>query len=397
MEYKERRTFDLVNPTPMKKYKRQLSIVAAILLLFAGVFILRVFQAQKKPPARKPPSKALVRTVEGLPVKNTDVVTNLEIQGRLVAFDKIDIFTEVSGRLIETAKPFKVGSYFPKGSLLLKIDDAEAKLALLSQKSALLNAVTQMLPELKIDYPESFSGWNNYVKSFDVKQELPPFPEPVTEQESYFVISRNIHSQYYNIKSQEERLSKYEVRAPFSGVITEALINPGSLVRAGQKMGELMDNGHYELEATVRLPDLNYVKIGNTAELYSNGLNGKWTGRVRRINDQIDPNTQTVFVYLDVNGQNLREGMYMRGTLDGKTVQDAIEIPRTLIVNQNSVFLIENDSILSLTPVEIVSMTEEKAIVKGLEEGSILLGESFPGAHNGQKVKLELNSATSLK
>jgi multidrug efflux pump subunit AcrA (membrane-fusion protein) len=384
----------------MIKYKRQISIVAAILLLFAGVFVLRVFQGQKKPPARKPVQKALIRTVDGINVQNTAIQTDLNIQGRLVAFDKIEIFTEVSGRLIETARPFKVGSYFSKGSTLLKIDDTEAKLALLSQKSALLNTITQMLPDLKIDYPESFSGWNNYVKQFDVKQELKPFPEPVTEQESFFVISKNIHSQFYNIKSQEERLSKYEVKAPFSGVITEAAINPGSLVRANQKMGSLMNNNHYELEATVRLADLAYVQPGNTAKLYSTDLKGEWTGRVTRVSDQIDPNTQTVFVYLNVSGPNLREGMYLRGQIKGRLIEDALEIPRDLIVDQNSVFLIGKDSTLVVQPIEVMSMTEEKAIIKGLENGSILLGQSFVGAYNGQKVipvVKEASEMTSLK
>lgn len=384
----------------MIKYKRQISIVAAILLLFGGVFVLRVFQGQKKPPARKPVQKALIRTVDGISVQNTTIQTDLNIQGRLVAFDKIDIFTEVSGRLIETARPFKVGSYFPKGSALLKIDDTEAQLALLSQKSTLLNTITQMLPDLKIDYPESFSGWNNYVKQFDVKQPLRPFPEPVTEQESFFVISKNIHSQFYNIKSQEERLSKYEVKAPFSGVITEAAINPGSLVRANQKMGSLMNNNHYELEATVRLADLAYVKPGNTAKLYSTDLDGEWTGRVKRISDQIDPNTQTVFVYLNVSGPNLREGMYLKGQIAGQLIEDALEIPRDLIVDQNSVFLIGKDSTLMVQPIEVMSMTEEKAIIRGLENGSILLGQSFAGAYNGQKVipvVKEASAMTSLK
>ena len=384
----------------MIKYKRQISIVAAILLLFAGVFVLRVFQGQKKPPARKPVQKALIRTVDGINVQNTAIQTDMNIQGRLVAFDKIDIFTEVSGRLIETARPFKVGSYFAKGSTLLKIDDTEAQLALLSQKSALLNTITQMLPDLKIDYPESFSGWNNYVKQFDVKQELKSFPEPVTEQESFFVISKNIHSQFYNIKSQEERLSKYQVKAPFSGVITEAAINPGSLVRANQKMGSLMNNNHYELEATVRLADLAYVQPGNTAKLYSTDLKGEWTGRVTRISDQIDPNTQTVFVYLNVSGPNLREGMYLRGQIKGRLIEDALEIPRDLIVDQSSVFLIGKDSTLMVQPIEVMSMTEEKAIIKGLENGSILLGQSFVGAYNGQKVipvVKEASEMTSLK
>lgn len=384
----------------MSKFTRQLSIVVALVLLFGGAFLYQFMANQRKPPKRKALSQAYVRPVPVMKVQNEKVTSDLVVQGRLVAFDKIDVFTEVSGRLIETAKPFKVGSYFTKGSTLLKIDDKEAKLALLSQKSNLLNAIAQILPDLKIDYPESFPQWNAYVKSFDLEKPIQALPEPLTEQEQLFIISKNLTGQYYNIQSQEERLSKYVVYAPFSGVITASSINPGALVRSGQKMGELMNKNNYELEATVRLADLKFVQVGNTAQFYSTDLEGAWTGRVKRISDQIDPNTQTVFVYISVSGPNLREGMYLRGDLKGKTVSDAIEIPRSLIVNQNSVFIIEQDSILQLQPIEVLSMSEEKAIVRGLEDGQMIMMEMFSGAYNGLKVKSELiepDAVSSLK
>ena len=72
----------------------------------------------KQPPKRKPIPKQ-EKVAQIMRATNTSIPTTLEVQGSLVAFDKIDIFTEVSGTLEETAKPFKVGSYFPKGSILI--------------------------------------------------------------------------------------------------------------------------------------------------------------------------------------------------------------------------------------------------------------------------------------
>ena len=63
-------------------------------------------------------------------------------------------------------------------------------------------------------------------------------------------------------------------------MITEATIHPGSLVRVGQKLGELMNTNNYELEATVRLANLNYIKVGSQVTLYSDdteGLGTHWT------------------------------------------------------------------------------------------------------------------------
>ncbi|MEL6925949.1 MAG: HlyD family efflux transporter periplasmic adaptor subunit, partial [Bacteroidota bacterium] len=328
----------------MNRTARQLSIVGALLLLFGGAFMLRYFSNQKAPPARKPAPEKIVREVQTFPVSNQNITSDLDIQGRLVAFEKMQIFAEVSGRLLETARPFKVGSYFRKGDVLLKIDDSEARLALLSQKANLMNAITNLLPDLQLDYPESLPQWRAYLDQYKVESPIKAFPDPVNDKEKFFISARNLHTQYYNIKSQEERLSKYIVRAPFGGVLTAVSITPGSLVRSGQPVGELMNNGNYELEATIRLADLAYIKSGSAVSLYSTELDGQWNGRVKRISDQIDPNTQTVIAYIGVTGRGLREGMYLAGKVKGKTIPNAMEIPKTLLVNQDQVLLVENNS-----------------------------------------------------
>jgi len=372
----------------MSKFARQISIVGALLLLFGGAMMFRYFSAQKKPPPRKEAVVKALREVSTFSVTNKNIATSIEVQGRLVAFDKMQIFSEVQGRLIETGRPFKVGSYFRKGDVLLKIDDSENRLAILSQKASLMNAITNMMPDLKLDYPESFGNWEAYLNQFDVNHNIKAFPEPANDKEKFFVSARNLHSQYYNIKSQEERLSKYTVTAPFSGVLTNTSITPGSLVRAGQPMGELMNNGNYELEATVRLEDLNYIKTGNVVQLNSPDLGNKWSGRIKRISDQIDPNTQTVIAYIGVNGKNLREGMFLNGTVQGKTVDNAIEIPKLLLVNQNQVFKVMDKTSLLTQEVQVLGIKNGMALVKGLTNGDVLLENMFPGAYNGQKVKV---------
>lgn len=56
------------------------------------------------------------------------------MQGTLVAFDKIQIFSEVSGILEETSRPFKEGSFFKKGDILARINEDEARYNLNAQK-----------------------------------------------------------------------------------------------------------------------------------------------------------------------------------------------------------------------------------------------------------------------
>jgi len=221
----------------MSKLARQISIVAALLLLFGAILTTVYLSQQKQAPKKKASTKQNLREVVVRQIKNESLLSQIDLQGRLVAFNKIGLFAEVGGVLLNSAKPFKVGTYFPKGSVLLQLDQEEARLSLLSQKSNLLNAITQMMPDLKIDYPENYPAWKAYIDQFSIEGELKPFPDPKNEQEKFFVASRNIHSQYYTIKSAFTRLNKYTIYAPFSGVLTAAHLNEGPPVRTGPQQG----------------------------------------------------------------------------------------------------------------------------------------------------------------
>ena len=372
---------------------RRISIVLGLLLLIGSVFLFRKLSEDKTPPEKKEMAKISAREVKVRKVKNGDVKIAMDIQGTLEAYNKIDIFAEVTGALSSTTRPLKVGSYFKKGSVLLDIDREEAKLNILSQKSQLLNAITTLMPDLKIDYPESFTQWKNYLDNFNVEKPILAFPEPVNDQEKFFIASRNLLSSYYAIKSAENRLRKYTVYAPISGVITESNVHPGSLVRAGQKMGVLMGTGLYEMKATVGLKDLQFIKTGTKVKLFSDATGDEWTGTVRRISDQIDPNTQSVIVYVGVSGKNLREGMYLRGNLNTRSIGNATKIPLNLLVNQNQVYVVE-DGQLALLEVEIVNRNASHAVVKGLSNQTLMLAEQLTGAYEGLAVEpLELTAS----
>jgi membrane fusion protein (multidrug efflux system) len=370
----------------MNKVSRRIGVFAGFLVLFGSIATARFMSQQKEPPKRKA-SSTLVKRVDTILTAVSTVESSLDVQGELAAYDKIDLFAEVSGTLKSTSRPFKVGSYFPKGAVLFSVDKAEAELNLLSQKSNLLNAITQLMPDLKIDYPESFSHWQQYLDEFELEAPIKAFPEPANKQEKYFIASRNLYSQYYTIKSAEERLSKYQMYAPFSGVITEVGINEGAVVRAGQKLGELMSTNSYELVTTLPLRDLQYIDQGSHVRLYSEDISGTWNGRVKRINNQVETGTQTVKVFIQVEGKGLKEGMYLRGSLRARDIDNATSIPRNLLVNQNAVYVVE-DSILTLHEVQLVKITNEEAIIRGLDDNTPILASPIPGAFEGMKVTI---------
>ena len=353
-----------------------------------GYFAMTYLFSLKEEPPKKAPEKR-VKAVETRTVNNGSLSTTLDVQGRLQAYNKIELYSEVGGAVEETGRPLKEGTYFAKGNVILRIDDDEARLNLQAQKANLLNSIAQIMPDLKIDYGESFTPWERYLDSFNVDAPLPALPQAVNQQEKLFVAGRNLYSQYYAIKGLEERLSKYVIYAPFSGVLTEVMIDQGAVVRAGQQLGELMATGYFELVATVPLSDLDYLRTGGKVELYSEDIGGEWTGEIRRISNQIDGGSQTVEVYIGVRGDNLREGMYLRGAAAAKTLENVVEVDRKLLIDEAGVYVVHQDTLLQLHPVEVRKFNQQTVLVSGLPDGAQLLTSTVPGAFDGMRVKIQ--------
>lgn len=364
---------------------RQIVITAVAVALIGGsLFINQLLSSQKKP-AERALARSSVKMVKVKPVETGALVSKVDVTGRLVARDKIELFAEVGGLLQRGARPLREGNYFQKGQVLANIDDEEFQLNLLAQKSSLMNQITLMMPDLKTDYPEAFPAWKAYLDGLDIQQPLAPLPEPVSEQDKYYISARNIYNLFYSIQSAEVRADKYSLEAPFSGVVTEATINEGTLVRVGQKLGEFINPYVYEMEAAVNMSELDFVKVGSTVDLTSRELTGSWKGRVVRISNRIDPQTQTVKVFIAVSGKELKEGMYLSAVIEGTSVDDAVEIPRNLLIENREVYVVQ-DSSLKLQPVKPVLFMTNTVYVRGLEDSMALLNETVIGAFEGMKV-----------
>ena len=363
----------------MRNKKLAWSVAALIIIL--GLLMNNVLSRQKEP-MRQRPSFTKANPIKIITVKNQDITSEIMMTGPLYAYDKIELYAEVSGVLLNTPKRFKEGIRYFKGDVLLHIDDRVYKNNVLAQKSNLLNQITLLLPDLSIDFPESENRWNGFLNIFDLEQPLDSLPETSSSQERYYIASRNIYSQYYSIKAMEETLDKYTLRAPFSGVVTVSNINPGTLVRIGQKLGEFTSTGLLEMEAAVGVQEVKRLVIGQNVILKSEMIPGTFHGKIQRINPVIDRSTMTMKIYVNTQDSRLTEGMYMTARVQALPIEDVFAVQRDLLDGQDQLFTVE-DSILTLRKVVVVANEGERAFVQGLVDGTTLLGEVWTEAKEG--------------
>jgi len=369
---------------------RQLIIIGAgISMIALAIIASSVLGGMKEPPEMKKPPK-IKKYVKTETVKYGAIPTQVVAHGRVRTAESLDVIAEVSGRMFRGSVPLKEGQSFRKGTLLYRVDDTETKLNLQSQKSNFLKDLAAILPDLKIDFPDSYETWEEYFNSINLDKKLPKLPDYKTNKEKTFLATKNIFSTYYTIKSAEANLEKYYFYAPFDGTISQVNLQSGSFVNPGSNIAKILRSDKLEIKVDVSADQIHWIEKGaETAIIDENGRS--WTGKVTRIGEFVNENTQSIDVHiaLQSKGERLFDGQYLEAKIPGKYINNGMLIPRNAIFNGNEVFVLK-DSLLKVREIKIHKTNTETAIFSGLASGEEVVVEPLINAHNNMKAyKLE--------
>lgn len=363
-----------------------------ILLIVLGVVLIvgsllganYIIESNNKP---KPEVKKVVKTVFIQEAKNGIVPILLPSTGTLMAKNRLELYAEVQGVFRSSAHDFKPGQEYKRGQLLLSLDAAEYYASVQASKSEFRNLITSLMPDLRLDYPEAFPIWEQYLNNFDVNKSVPSLPEMTSDKVGYFITGRGVQAAYYNVKNLEQRLGKYRITAPFTGILTEAPVTKGTLVRQGQKLGEFIDTSVFEVELAIAKSFSDLLKVGEEVVLKVPQTETTYKGKITRVNARVDPATQSITVFAEVKGDSLKEGMYLEAMLEANEQKNAVNISRKLLVNENQVYVVK-DSVLDLITINPVFFAPDNVVVQGVPDGTKLLSKPVPGAYAGMLVKI---------
>jgi multidrug efflux pump subunit AcrA (membrane-fusion protein) len=371
--------------------QKVLRFLAGILILLVGIFMMKVLIGMKQSPSVTLP-KSQARPVRTTVVLNTDVIPKVPVEGRVDAWNRIDLFAEVNGVLSLKGDEFREGTYFIEGEIILSLDDSESRSNLKSARSQFLQLVTGMLASIKVDFPDRIDVWEHYVESIDVTKPLPSIPAAESRREGYFIVNRGAQASFHTIQASEERMSKFTIRAPFDGFVAQAMVKPGSLVRAGQPLGLFVGMGVYEIKTAVNSRYLKTIKIGD--KVFFNDENDVRIaeGKVDRIAGNVNASTQSATVFCKVSAYSnmkdqMRDGRYLSGFIESTKIENAFEIPLKLIDVDGNVFSVKSNKLDQINVVqEFRSITT--SIVSGIPDGTIILSDPISGAYKGMAVSV---------
>jgi len=370
------------NSSQMNQLRKIILAVLGIVLVVLSIFVSGKIIANK--PVYGSKAKNNVKEVYVQEVTNQRIKTQVPTNGVLVAHQRITLTSRVQG-VLKTIEPlFKTAQSYKKGDMIYQIDDADYSASVKAARANFLSLLTSIIPDLKLDFSNEFSNWSQFLSDLTVTQSLPELPD-MTEKLKLFVSGRGLLSSYYSVQSMEQNLSYYSVRAPFDGVLVEATVTEGSLIRPGQQLGVFIKPGIYEL--AVQLPKTYVEFIAEGLEVSLNSLDGnqQYQGTISRINASVDSKTQSVQVFILVQDSRLKEGIYLTAQLDAIDIADAFMVKRGLLNAEQQLFVVK-DNQLKLKQVEVVYYTQTHAVVRGINDGEQLLALPVLGAFEGMEV-----------
>ncbi len=362
--------------------KKRQTIILAITSILLLIIVWRLATGKGEGEKAKENTNENKKFVKVHTIYNDTVEIRINGFGRVASSRNITLTAEVQGVLLSSGFELKSGETFSQGQLLYKINDKEAQLALKARKSAYLNIVASTLADIKVDFSDNFSKWSTFLDNIDLDANLPELPEIKSSKEKTFLASRNVLGEYFNIKGDEERLKKYNVIAPFNGSIVDVTSEIGGIVNPGTPIATIIKTVGLEVAIPVNTSDISLIKIGNNAELFSQDKTISFSGKVSRIAQNINSNTQSIDVFINIESNDkakLFNGMYLEASIYAGNVYEADEIPRRALLNDGRVFVVQ-DSILLKKELTIIKKNKNSVIVKNLLDNDLVVIEPVPGA-----------------
>ena len=149
-----------------------------------------------KPEPKKDGKKHAITYVKTQQMTYSDNQIEMNYRGRLRAYDNVSLSAEVSGKIMSGDVRFKAGERFRKGQVLVRIYSEDVEALLKSNKSTYLQTLSNILPDIKVDYPEEYQKWSAFFSALDIEKALPALPTIHSDKEKVFLAANNILGSY---------------------------------------------------------------------------------------------------------------------------------------------------------------------------------------------------------
>lgn len=317
-------------------------------------------------------------------VRFAPLAASLDFSGTLVPVRQVLLNARVAGEITDI--PVREGESVAEGAVLVRQDSRDMRAQLAQAEAAVQSSRAQFENASEQAGKYRQLSMNNYFSRSDLNKsttQAAVFESQLKANEAQVVVAR---------KALENAL----LRAPFSGVVAERMVEPGQLVMPNTPLLRVVDLR--ELELAIQLPATEIArvhqgqKVSFKAEAFGDT---EFTGTITRLNPMAKASNRKITVYAQVRNPDLRlrGGLFVHGRVQGTSEVAGLVIPATAVQTRDGkpgVMVVRRQR-LAWQPVTLGPRDERSGNVlvsSGLVEGETVLATRVPLERAGSPVRL---------
>ena len=300
---------------------------------------------------------ALAQRAGGPPPPSVKVATagmkvlapNLSVPGTVVSRNDAQLAAEVSGKIDWIAE---IGAVINKGEPVATIQDAiyrlqekeySGVLAREQNRVAFLDREVQRLSQLAAE-------------NITAKNLLDETETDLAQARNEVLVAES------RLRQAQIQLSRARIEAPFSGIVTERIVNLGEHIDVGETVVRLVEPDNLEVVARAPLSSIRYIEAGQSLPVHSQLHSG--AADVRTIVPFRDGRSHLFELRLTLATDEWRVGESVRLDVPSAEPVEVLAIPRDALVLRRegtSVYRIGEDNV-----------AERLAVTTGLGAGDLI-------------------------
>jgi membrane fusion protein, multidrug efflux system len=346
--------------------------------------------------------KAPPPLIRALPVRVESLELKVPAQGTVTPRTETDLIAQVSGQIIEVSPEFANGGFFEEGDVLLRIDPRDYDLAL-----ALANVeVAQARVRYSQEQEETEVAQAEWAKIGEGDPSDLVLRKPQLAQARASLDAAQARYQMAKLN-----LERTEVRAPYAGRVRYKRVDVGQVVGPTAPLGKIYAVDFAEIRLPIPDQELEFLDVslyrtgkseiveGPTVDLQADfaGHTYTWSGRVVRVEGEIDPLTRMINLVARVDDPYaapegslrppLTVGLYVEAAVGGKMVENAVVLPRAALRGRDRVLVVDEGRLYFRDVVVLRSDSEKVIITSGLKQGEHVCISPLDAVVDGMRVR----------
>ena len=308
-----------------------------------------------------------IAEVDGFIVSPQTISEKIEVPGSLLPAEQTQIRSEVSGRVVQLN--FKEGSVVQKGTLLVKLFDAD-----------LQSELKKLRVQLQIAE-----------KSEERQRELLKING--ISQQDYDLVVLNVQTLKVDIEATKIAIDKTEIRAPYTGQVGLRYISLGTYISPSDPITTLRQVDELKLEFSI--PEKYAKEISNGYKVFFKVDGGSQTHKATVIatENSVEQTTRTLRVraLVDEIHPELVPGIFAKVNLQLGNDTLALLVPSQAVVptaRNKQVILLRKDSAVFTVVETGIRDSAFVQVVNGLKAGDTVITSGLMVIRPNAKVKV---------